>query len=52
MKKRNFVLIIIVVFALLTFVAASVSAQDIDVDNMDNEVYIKVLYYKQGNKYQ
>ncbi len=35
MKKRNLVLIMIAVFALLP-AAASVSAQDIDIENMDN----------------
>lgn len=36
MKRRNVVLIMIAVIALLTVAAVSVSAQDIDVENMDN----------------
>ena len=42
MKKRNFVLIIAVVF-LFVFSAASVSAQDIDVENMDNAELLALL---------
>ena len=43
MKKRNFVLIMIAVIAFLTVAAASVTAQDIDVENMDNAELIALL---------
>ena len=43
MKKRNIVLIMIAVIAFLTVAAASVTAQDIDVENMDNSDLMALL---------
>ena len=43
MNKKNIILICIAVMALLTVLTGSISAQDIDVSNMDNAQLLQLL---------